>query len=272
VQAAGMMTLSGWAHNIQLQRYAIDLMNESIRRSAVVAQTLEDDIRTIEAVNAQIDRTNARVLPLLQTLTGQNFAADPTAWQSWWANQQGVVIDDRYAEDKLTFTDFVSLPNVIPHHACFAAGTMVHTGSGPRKIESISLGDRVLSQQASTGALSYQPVLATHINGPVETLRITIESGEAIVATGIHRFWKAGKGWVMARDLGPGDSLRVLGGIATVRSVEAGPRQKVYNLDIAGNRNFLVGSAGLLVHDFSFVEPVVSPFDGQSAAAAHVKK
>jgi hypothetical protein len=182
------------------------------------------------------------------------------------------VIEDRYAENKPTFTGFVSLPDVIPHHACFAAGTMVHTSSGPREIESISLGDRVLSQQTSTGALSYQPVLATHINGPAETLRITIEGGEEIVATGIHRFWKAGKGWTMARDLGPGDPLRILGGTAIVRSVKAGARQKVYNLDIAGNRNFLVGSAGLLVHDFSFVEPVPSPFDGQSAAALQVKK
>ena len=36
------------------------------------------------------------------------------------------------------------------------------------------------------------------------TLRIAI-GGESIVATGIHRFWKAGKGWTMARELKAGD-------------------------------------------------------------------
>ena len=40
--------------------------------------------------------------------------------------------------------------------------------------------------------------------GPPPTLRITI-GGESIVATGIHRFWKAGKGWTMARELKAGD-------------------------------------------------------------------
>ena len=95
-------------------------------------------------------------------------------------------------------------------------------------------------------------MLATHLNGPAETLRITID-GETIVATGIHRFWKAGKGWTMARDLKPGDRLRMIGGIVTIQSIEPDATQMVYNLTVAENRNFLVGNAGLLVHDFSFV-------------------
>ena len=33
---------------------------------------------------------------------------------------------------------------------------------------------------------------------------------ESVVATGIHRFWKAGGGWVMARELKPGDPIRTL--------------------------------------------------------------
>ena len=35
-------------------------------------------------------------------------------------------------------------------------------------------------------------------------------AGESIAATGIHRFWKAGNGWTMARDLKPGDRIRAL--------------------------------------------------------------
>jgi hypothetical protein len=35
----------------------------------------------------------------------------------------------------------------------------------------------------------------------------------------------------------------------------------VFNLDVADNRDFFVGSNGLLVHDFSFVQPVLEPFD-----------
>ncbi len=90
-----------------------------------------------------------------------------------------------------------------------------------------------------------------------------------IVSTGIHRFWKAGKGWTMARDLKPGDILRLVGGVASVKSIEPDVTQPVYNLDVAESRDFFVGNKGLLVHDFSFVQPVMAPFDRPSAVINH---
>jgi Pretoxin HINT domain len=148
------------------------------------------------------------------------------------------------------------------HHSCFGAGTLIQTMDGPRKIESIREGDRVLSQDTSTGELAFKSVLATHLNGPAETFRIAID-GETIVATGIHRFWKAGTGWTMARDLKAGDQLRILDGIVAIKSIKPDANQMVYNLTVAENRTFMVGAAGLLVHDYSFVQPVSEPFDRQ---------
>ena len=142
------------------------------------------------------------------------------------------------------------------HTACFAAGTLVHTVDGPRAIESIQVGDRVLSQDTSKGYLAFRPVVAVHTNGPSATLRIAI-GGETIVATGIHRFWKAGKGWIMARELKAGDRLRMIGDVVEIQSIEPDATQPVYNLDVAENRDFFVGTKGLLVHDFSFVQPVL---------------
>ena len=86
---------------------------------------------------------------------------------------------------------------------------------------------------------------------------------ETIVATGIHRFWKAGKGWTMARELKPGDRLRMVGGTVQIESIETDKTQPVHNLDVADNRDFFVGAKGLLVHDFSFVQAVLEPFDRQ---------
>jgi hypothetical protein len=83
------------------------------------------------------------------------------------------------------------------------------------------------------------------------------------VATGIHRFWRAGNGWVMARELKAGDSLRMVGGTVTVAAIEPDQAQVVYNLDVAINRDFFVGRSTLLVHDYSFVQPVLEPFDRQ---------
>ena len=106
----------------------------------------------------------------------------------------------------------------------------------------------------------FEPVLAAHRNPPDATLRIKF-AGESIVATGIHRFWTAGKGWTMARELKAGDRLRIVGDVVEVQSIEPDETQPVYNLDVAANRNFFVGTKGFLVHDFSFVQPVLEPFD-----------
>ena len=83
-----------------------------------------------------------------------------------------------------------------------------------------------------------------------------LDGGEPIVATDIHRFWQSGKGWKMARELKPGDRLRVVGGTARVIAIVREPRQLVYNLEVAGPGDFFVGQAGVLVHDATLVPPV----------------
>ena len=246
-------------------------MEATQQRIEALERGIVDDVQRIEETNAQINETNGRLLPILESLTGQKMGADQVAWQKWWSEQLGYVYNDRYSDNKASISEIVDAPeinrplpivnvNATVRHSCFAAGTLVTTLSGPRKIESIAVGDRVLSEHTTSGVLSFQPVLATHLTGPAETFRISL-AGETIVATGIHRFWTAGKGWTMARDLRAGDRLRMLGGVATIDSIEPGATQMVYNLNVAENRDFMVGSAGLLVHDYGFVLPVSEPFD-----------
>jgi hypothetical protein len=245
-----------------------------LQRQLATQQTLDDDIRLLDDVNAQITETNDQVLPLLQTLTGQDYGANPPAWQNWWADQLGVVVDSSSSSEKPTYTDQVALPDIaIPQttivavtHSCFAAGTMVHAIGGLRPIESLEVGDLVLSQNTTTGELAFQPVVTVHKSKPNATFKITVDQ-DSIVATGIHRFWKLGSGWTMARDLKAGDRLRKLGGVVAIASIESDATQPVYNLDVAQNRNFCVGKPGLLVHDFSFVQPVLAPFDAQGEPA-----
>ena len=50
-------------------------------------------------------------------------------------------------------------------------------------------------------------------------------------------------------------------------SIEADKNQPVYNVDVAESHDFFVGKNGLLVHDFSFVQPVLQPFDRQPEIA-----
>jgi hypothetical protein len=76
-----------------------------------------------------------------------------------------------------------------------------------------------------------------------------------------HRFWRSGVGWFLARELKPGDTLRLLGGQVKVASIEPGDVVPVYNLSVARKRTFFVGSAGVLVHDNTLPNARLAPFD-----------
>jgi hypothetical protein len=146
----------------------------------------------------------------------------------------------------------------------------VRTLDGLRPIEALRPGDLVLTQDPKGGELKYRAVVEVYHNPPNETYRVALETGESIVATGIHRLWVAGKGWSMTRDLKPGDVLRTLGGVAVVKSVEADRTQPVYNLRVADGESYFVGQSGVLAHDNSTINPVPEPFDAvaQPAEAA----
>ena len=115
------------------------------------------------------------------------------------------------------------------HGKCFAAGTQVATMTGPKPIESLKVGDQVLSQDTVTGVLSYQPIVGLHHNPPAETVRIRLKD-ETVVSTPVHRFWRPGRGWAMARDLKPGDSIRTFGGRAEVFEIKPEAVQPVFNV------------------------------------------
>src|SRR5262249_51983657 len=85
--------------------------------------------------------------------------------------------------------------------------------------------------------------------------------------TPVHRVWRPGRGWAMARDLGAGETIRTASGRAEVVAIEPDVVQPVYNLDVARNHSFFVGSARLLVRDNSLPPAMFTPFDAAPALA-----
>jgi hypothetical protein len=220
----------------------------------------DDDIAGIERANVEIVMQNSGVAGVLTSLTGQDLGPRRESWARWWTEQAGYAYQSPGEAPRPTITRRVSIVVPVYAHSCFAAGTPVRTIEGPRPIETLKIGDQVLSQDTTTGALSFEPVVAVYHNPPATIVHVRMD-GETIDATGIHRFWKAGQGWTMARDLKPGDKVRTIGGTAEVLAVETDAEQPVFNLEVARNQSFFVGSAGALVHDNSLVEPVARPFD-----------
>ncbi len=265
----------------QSLRIPIGEMVSEARISATVAQEqLAGDIASLDRTNVRIHRSNRPLLNALKSVTGGDFGEDPAAWNRWWTGREGYAVTEDPKSTKPVIVEDVPIsyvPTAAPvvindpvspsarHHACFAAGTTVRTIEGDRAIESIRIGDLVLVQDTRGGSLSYQPIVAVFHNPPNATFRVALGGGEAVTATGIHRFWKAGHGWAMARDLKAGDVLRTLGGVATVERVEPARVQPVFNLEVAEGRSYFVGKLGALVHDNSPVEAVPHPFDAPTA-------
>jgi hypothetical protein len=239
-----------------------NLIAQANLRADVVRQRMADDLNEIAMVNEQVRAHNARISPVLQLAAGApaSLGDDETSWHVWWYDQLGYSYQ---ASPKPTIVQDATPPQVPPPYitTCFVAGTPVHTLAGPRPIEAIQVGDQVLSQDTTTGALKFQSVVFRHHNPPGPTLRVALANGESLVCSVYHRFWRAGLGWAMARELRPGDTLRTLGGLVRVAAVETDSIRPLYNLDVAGSRSFFVGTSDVLVHDNTLPDHRLKPFD-----------
>ena len=243
-----MNRLEALQYNLAVNARAQQLMNDANTLAAAAQQQLAADVGVIERANNQTAALSGAALPVLQEAAGAPATCtDPDALNKWWNDHLG------YSYEPPPQTEMVvdAFPEVPPPAltSCFVAGTPVRTGQGLTPIESIQPGDLVLSQEVTTGALGFRPVLRIHRNPPNRTVRIKLSDNQVVVPSIYHRFWLAGKGWAQARDLKAGDVLRALGGTLRVVSVEPGPREPVYNLDVAENRSFFVGNSNVLVHD-----------------------
>jgi hypothetical protein len=254
------------------------MMLDSQRAAQAAEMQLAGDVRAIEAYNAPIREVNRCARQVLAGAVGNDLGDDRSAWSKWLVDLFGYAYaPQKSSADETTIIEQVPLgyqPQSAPfisdqfvgfqfehRHSCFGAGTPVRTLDGLHPIESLRAGDLVLTQDPGSGELKYQAIVTVYHNPPNATYRITMETGESIVATGIHRLWKAGKGCAMARDLKPGDVLRTLGGVVAVKSVEADRTQPVYNLQVAEGESYFVAGAGVLAHDNSTINPVPEPFD-----------
>jgi hypothetical protein len=239
-------------------------------KAAFARQRLAADVRELEEENAQAETLNQRAEEALRTALDSPADLredDEDGWRTWYYDRIGY----RYTPPPKIVAAVNAAPQV-PAPAivsCFAAGTPVRTLRGPRPIESLRTGDQVLSQDVSTGGLSFQPILAVHHNPPDATLSVATDNGDAVVASRFHRFWRVGRGWAMARDLKPGDVLRTIDGPTRIVSVEAAPVQPVFNLDVAESRTYFVGGSAMLVHDNTLppTQPSTDPFDLASTSA-----
>ena len=135
---------------------------------------------------------------------------------------------------------------------CFVAGTLVTTEDGFKPIEEIEVGDKVLSEDETTGEVAVKTVTETYINETDELIHICV-NGETISATTTHPFYVDKLGWTLARSLRAGDVLVLSNGeLVTVEWVQHEILEspiKVYNFEVQDFHTYFVGECGVLVHN-----------------------
>ncbi len=222
-------------------------------RERAVQDRLHSGQDAVLRQNELIAANNHRVSRVLSLASGEEEKAEPEGWWRWWANFSDVDYDtqkyttvENYYEEH--YTPDAQVRFAVVRHSCFAAGTPVWTESGQQAIETIKVGDRVLSQDVESGELAYRPVVRTTVRQPKELTKVRL-GNETLVCTGGHRFWSSGSGWVKSRDLSPHALLHTVTGNAPVSSVNRGGTAETYNLVVADFHTYFVGQAGILCQD-----------------------
>ena len=211
--------------------------------------------------NRAIDRDNDRALKVLEGTTNAKVGRQAEAWWDWWDDYNELFVPTkptRYLYGSQTEYNNPGVLRVYYRLSCFASGTPVRTDAGLLAIQEIRPGCRVLAQDADTGELKYQVVIATTTRPDTPLLEITVEDS-SIFATKGHPFWVNGKGWRMAKRLQTGDIVHTLEGPQEIKNVRSTKTPApAHNLVVDGFNSYFVGNAGVLVHDNTPRQPTLA--------------
>ena len=140
--------------------------------------------------------------------------------------------------------------------ASFAAGTLVLTSQGMVPIESIAIGEQVLSRHERSYADVPQAV--TNVFGRIApSYRLLKTESDTLKLTDEHPLWVQGKGWLEAKYVTDDDVISGYSGDERVlRNEVVNQPLKVYNFSVANTPNYFVGNNGVWVHNANCDLPI----------------
>lgn len=136
--------------------------------------------------------------------------------------------------------------------ASFVAGTKVVTDKGMKSIETIQVGDLVLSHDKKSKADEFNKVLNLKNRTSPNIIKIILEDERTIKSTDNHPYYtKRGENykWVEAKDLKVGDQLHSTKAPSKIAKIEKLAGDKVFNFEVENNHNYYVSDSEILVHN-----------------------
>ena len=163
-------------------------------------------------------------------------------------------IDDaaRYVDDAARRVDDIARRAPC---GCFTAGTDVLTDEGLKPIETVEVGDQLLSKDEESGELAWNPVSRRYQFNERELYQLDVARADGtqsnLTVTDDHPFWVKDQGWVASAKLQAGMQLQdrqgqwheVIGWSALEH------RGTTFNFEVADDHTFFVGEEGFWVHN-----------------------
>jgi hypothetical protein len=246
-----------------------------------VKRQLKNDAAALERYNTRLQEVAGHAHEILKDVTGLSFDLDQATWGAWWTAWNAT---EGHTPTQVGATPVLAAPpqpapaptpSAKLHRSRLAEGTPVWTDRGRRPVETLRVGSRVLTQDVHTGTLGYTSVVDTTLAAQDDLFRVVLGGRRVLTVTPLERLWRSGHGWVVARDLKPGDVVRTLGDVAPVVDIEAIPARPTFNVALFEGHALFAGDPAVLVHDNGIVRPPGKPFDAvadldASAAAESV--
>ncbi|MCZ2341092.1 MAG: HINT domain-containing protein [Bacteroidales bacterium] len=127
--------------------------------------------------------------------------------------------------------------------ACFCAGTLLRTHGGLQAIETLKVGDRVLSRDEHDRSSVNDYKVVEEVFERLGRVWHLTAGGRLIRTTGEHPFQEVTKGWIACFQLAAGDRLVCEDGstVLVEAVVDTGTVEVVYNLRVADWHTYFVG-------------------------------
>jgi hypothetical protein len=234
------------------------------RQNALAQITNTQD--QVAAENAIRESRNARISQVLAIVFQKDEGNPQSWWNAWKSHNELFTPEELPRYETAEAADYTAQYVEVRTMSCFVAGTPVWTNRGPVAIETIQIGDLVLSQSPHTGELSFRPVVDTTVRPPSGTIKLAVNQ-ETIVTTRGHRFWVTGDGWKMAKQLKAGEQVITAAGAVDLHSLSQGTEETAYNLEVGQFHTYFVGENRVLAHDNTCPQPTPNIVPGVGASA-----